>query len=193
MRQYQPYHHFRQRREISQKAAVLVCVHLQRFQHGLFVSNVKPCQRCQPLRIGLLPDKGLKQTNRDPFVTVRLTNMLAFSLKRLLEAHPRFTKIMKQPGDRRQQGDTFRTLPTMFAVIANNLQGRAIGWHAPLRVKASQIPDNPQQLGLSVFFNQWQATAVLRRAVLRSSLRRVVTPSIVIVVCHAASPVRSAN
>ncbi|MBE8914714.1 hypothetical protein G9451_02190 [Enterobacter kobei] len=78
--------------------------------------------------------------------------MLAFSLKRLLEAHPRFTKIMKQPGDRRQQGDTFRTLPTMFAVIANNLQGRAIGWHAPLRVKASQIPDNPQQLGLSVFF-----------------------------------------
>jgi hypothetical protein len=100
---------------------------------------------------------------------------------------------MKQPGNRRQQGDAFRTLPAVFTIVPDNLQRRAIRWHAPLRIKATQIPDYPQQLGLTVFFSQWQATAVLRRAVLRSSLRSVLTPSIVIVVCHAASPVRSAN
>ncbi len=85
-------------------------------------------------------------------MTIRLTDVLTFPFKRLLEAHPRFTKIMKQPGDRPQQGDVFRTLPAVFAVVADNLQARAIGWHAPLRVEAPQIPDYPQQLGLSVSF-----------------------------------------
>jgi hypothetical protein len=73
---------------------------------------------------------------------------------RLLEAHPRFTKIMKQPGNRRQQGDAFRTLPAVFTIVPDNLQRRAIRWHAPLRIKATQIPDYPQQLGLTVFFSQ---------------------------------------
>ena len=71
---------------------------------------------------------------------IRLTNVLTFPLKRLLEAHPRFAKIMKQPGDRRQQGDAFRTLPAVFTIVPDNLQRRAIRWHAPLRIKATQIP-----------------------------------------------------